>query len=142
MLWKSSGRNARYTYFFHKLNFVSTLELNEKNSREFQKWCNYSCKYIIICVTPGQSLFILFYLGLILRLIYHGVIDSYSSFLIHLLWFVSTVLTIKTAGALGLTAFFFVLMVSVYLSLRFQQIYDDMRSFNRFGKIILKLNLK
>ena len=142
MLWKSSGRNARYTYFFHKLNFVSTLELNEKNSHKFRKWCNYSCKYIIICVTVGQALFALIYLAFIYRLIYYKVIDSYSSFLIHLLCFVSTILNIKTVGALMLTAFFFILMVSVYLSLRFQQIYDDMTSFDRFGKINSNWNMK
>ena len=133
LLRRSSGRDARYTYFFHKLNFKSTLELNEKNTRKFEKLCTLSSIYIIVCVTIAQICCAMVFTLLAAVTIYLGQTEAPT--IVTLLWFVSNLLALKNCGALLLTAFFFVFMVSVYLSLRFQQIYDDMRSFNRFGKI-------
>ena len=85
----------------------------------------------------GCVLIIIFSTGLTIN---YG--ETEAPVIVTLFWFVSSVLALKNLGSLLLTAFFFIFMVSVYLSLRFQQIYDDIRSFDRFGNINWNLNLK
>ena len=131
MLYKAYSRKAHFMDLYQKLEYFETLELYGESRQEFDKKTMFFAKYIIYLVTLGQLGFVLCYIALTIYINYwypnmYMVIST-------MLWLPSHLIALRTIGTLMLTAFYYVFIISLYLKLRFRQIYNSLKNFNGQG---------
>lgn len=131
MLYKAYLRKAHFVDLYHMMEYYETLKLFGQYRMEFAKKTKFFANYILLIVTLGQIGFALIYVLLTGFLIYmyanmYMVISS-------ILWLPSTLIAIRTVGAHMLTSFYYVYIISLYLKLRFRQIYDSLKTLNVHG---------
>ena len=131
MLYKAYLRKAHFVDLYYKLEYYESLELNGQYSRQFNKKTKLFAKYIVFIVAVGQLGVALSYFAISISLVnqypsMHMVISS-------ILGFISTLWAIRTIGALMVTSFYYVFIISLYMKFRFRQIYNDLQKFKCQG---------
>ena len=118
-----------------KMSSFETLELNNKNLKIFDKWTKIIWKFINICVMVGKSKFYLF--GILFFLFWVINDPCLARIISSIIWLPShLLLLVRTSGAQMLFTFYYVFFVSLYLKLRFRQIYQDLKYFKKISEII------
>ena len=130
----SSGLKAQYTYFFHKLNYTNTLELNAENTEKFRKYSTLFCKHSILCVTLG-----LYggYLGLTHFMVLMHLSspqDQDTSISLTIFWWLWSIISMRTGAALILTSLYYIFIVSLYLTLRLKEVLKNFNISIKQGK--------
>ena len=131
MLWKAYIRRAHFIDFYCKLEYYESLELYGECSRKFAKLTKFFAKYIVFVVTIGQLGFVLSYTALTVFLFYR--FTNVYMIISAIFVFPSTLFAIRTIGSLMMTSFYYVFIISLYLKLRFRQIYNSLKNFNGKG---------
>ena len=131
MLYKAYLRKAHFVDLYYKLEYYESLELNGQYSRQFNKKTKFFAKYIVFIVSLGQLGVALSYFAISISLVnqYPSMYMVISS----ILGFISTLWAIRTIGALMVTSFYYVFIISLYMKFRFRQIYNDLQKFKCQG---------
>ena len=131
----SATPNFKCYSFLRKLTFVETIELNRMNTTKFKRNSLYCFKYITLVGFIGEISMDLF---LIYLMVTHLIMsDTYSVHWV-IFWWLMNMLTAHYCSGVLLSALFFVYIISLYLSLRFKQIFESLKAI-KLGKITISI---
>ena len=127
MLYKSYTRTEQFTYVFRKLEFYETLELVPRYRYIFERKTKFFALYIVNLVNLGT--YGAYLVMLLVTLVTILMWPTPTMLVSALIWMVLTDLMIRGVSATLLTCFFYVYIITLYLSLRYRQIKERLLIF-------------
>ena len=132
MLYKSYTRTEQFTQVFRKLEFFETLELVPRFRHIFERKTKFFAIYIVTLVDIVTYVTYVSLIGF--HLIAYLILPSTAMLVSTILWLPLTIFMVRGLVAMFITCFFYVYMITLYLSLRFRSINDNIVFFGKQSK--------
>ena len=127
MLYKSYTRTEQFTYVFRKLEFYETLELVPRYRFVFERRTKFFAIYIVNLV---NSFTYALYLALMLVTFLIIMVWPTLTMLVSAsIWLLLSIIMMRGLASMLLTCFFYVYMITLYLSLRYRHINETIALF-------------
>ena len=136
MLYKSYTRTEQFTHLFRKLEYYQTLELIPRYRHVFERKTKFFACYIVGLVNVSTYGLYLFMVPLtFLNILFWPTPTMLVSAIV---WMVLNDLLIRGLAAVLLTCFFYVYITTLYLSLRYRQINENLLRIADQSKCLLE----